>query len=45
MVKSLYELEINVDYTVKYEYENKGLYSSTLNNVVLLEFAGYARFL
>lgn len=29
-----------MNFTVKYEYNNNGLYSSALHNVVLIEFSG-----
>jgi hypothetical protein len=34
-----------MDYTIKYEYQNKGLYSFTLNDVILMDFNGFSNLL
>lgn len=41
----MYNLEYHLDYTIKYEYQNSGLYSNSLSDVVLMEFGGFARLL
>ena len=41
----VYNMSFTATFTIRYEYKNNGLYSSTLNNVVLTEFAGFSRFL
>lgn len=45
MVKYVYELSFELPYTIKYEYRNNGLFASTLNNVVLMDFPAYSRLL
>jgi hypothetical protein len=45
MVEYVYNMEYTLNFTIKYEYKNNGLYSSSLNNVVLMEFPSFAQLL
>jgi hypothetical protein len=38
IVEEIYETEFIMTYHVKNEYQNKGLYPTTLHNVVVMEF-------
>jgi hypothetical protein len=45
VVQEVYDTEFTLSYHIKYEYHNRGLYPTTLHNVVLMEFEGFADFL
>ena len=45
LVEYVYNLEFKMAYTIKYQYQNSGLISSALSNVVLMEFDGLSRLL
>lgn len=41
-MQDIYEVEFTMNYRIKCEYRNKGLYPTTLHNVILMEFEGLA---